>query len=592
MADINFNPALLNPNITLASQILGQQTGQANIANTNAATQGQLLQNQRTAFQNQFLPQLLAQAQHYMQQGAQTSPQEQQAQDQSGVDEAPTLSGPGAHIDGAKVEGMVTSKYQQRPYIPSAQVGGIAMMANAAGMKDYGDGIMAMDKAAWDRQQQNRQVGAQSLLKDVYKLQDAVQAGNGIAQLQDIDKAAADSLRAKAQALGWDDKTLNAHVGEWAEAVGGAVYRHTGNKTEFQNNVPYDTVNGRPAPGGEQAAPTIQAHNELVKSWSALVPVHNSDGSTSDVPAYKVAGFRSAELAASSGQPPSSAPQTPQAPGTAQPAPKAAAPSGAAPAPSNAAVKSPVQGVTDDAFADKDFRKPTATVKSGVSQSPEQLARAQQEVKNEQNLRESVQTQAGISATLKPYLDIAQHYIESGGVITGWGAEERLNLAKLAQAAHVDPSFLGDPTKTAIVIKNLGNAALQGARATYGSRMSTNEVALQLQKLSANTDQPAEAIKTLIHEAQSAAQYDSDTLSLSRAYLRAGNDPEAFQDWQNKYHNRADFMTKQTEAAGPKTAVTAAAPQVLNAADYAKIAPGASYRDPAGNIRTKPKQGG
>jgi hypothetical protein len=169
--------------------------------------------------------------------------------------------------------------------------------------------------------------------------------------------------------------------------------------------------------------------------------------------------------------------------------------------------------------------------------------------------------------------------MNSGGVITGWGADKRQELAKMLASAHIPTDWIGDPNKTAVVIKNLGNSALQGARLAYGSRMSTTEVVLQLERLSANADQPAGAIKSLIKEGQAMAQYDSDTGKLAPLYLHSGGDPIQFESWQATHHNRGQFIQS---AMAPQAPV-----QIRTAADHAALKNGDEYIDPNGVHRIK-----
>jgi hypothetical protein len=216
------------------------------------------------------------------------------------------------------------------------------------------------------------------------------------------------------------------------------------------------------------------------------------------------------------------------------------APPGPPPAPAGPKLPG---GVDPKALADPEFKlPPKPPIVGNRSPSPPELEQQALNVKNRQEMLNDANVKAGIANMVKPYLDIASDYMNSGGVITGWGAEQRQQLAKLAQTAHIPAAWLGDPDKTAVVIKNLGNSALQGARLAYGSRMSTTEVVLQLERLSANADQPAGAIKTLIKEGQAMAQYDSDTGKLAPLYIQSGGDPLKFEGWQATHHNRGQFV--------------------------------------------------
>ena len=82
---------------------------------------------------------------------------------------------------------------------------------------------------------------------------------------------------------------------------------------------------------------------------------------------------------------------------------------------------------------------------------------------------------------------------------------------------------------------------------------------------------------------------DDDELAAKlRLYRGQGMDPNRFAEWNEKYFPRSDAVNAPAQPTRPGQS-TSGVQSISSAADYAKLAPGAQYRDPQGNVRTKPR---
>lgn len=552
MADVNFNPALLNPNLTLASQILGQQEGQAGIAQTQAATQGQQLQNAQAAYNLKWLMGMDQASKGGGQ--AIATPQGSAAEDQSGVDQA-------GNIDKGVVASHVDGQFQQGQYIPSPQTAAFNAAAAAHGFPQIGAARIAQEKAAWDGQMQQRQIGANAELQQVYSLQDAVKAGNGITALRDIPNGGAEAaahLEAKAKELGWDDKTLNAHVGDWADAVGGAVFRHTGREISDNNGTPYDKQAGRPVPGGAQAPLSAQQRVDLSKTLDAPGDVDLGNGRTAtNVPLWKRLRYptRGAAETAYANNPGAlqaaqqggGAPAAkPQAQPTAAPAPSNAAPQATAAgtpqgvaAAQAAAAKAPEAlnqyGVPNKAFVDPAFKAQVPQAPPGQKLSDSDQQQIKQYNDNKDGLQKEGDELAGASAKSLQYFSAAKQILD---------APDARSLQGLPGSIAAELNKLGFNLNSgngrAEAAKHLTNAAIAGLRPMYGGgRIAAFDVKVNIEQTFPNIKEMGlGAAQNLVNENIRAAQYDLASFKRVTPYLNAGGDPNAFRRWNEQYAPR------------------------------------------------------
>jgi hypothetical protein len=88
-------------------------------------------------------------------------------------------------------------------------------------------------------------------------------------------------------------------------------------------------------------------------------------------------------------------------------------------------------------------------------------------------------------------------------------------------------------TPTLELNKQLTNAALQGARSTFGSRMTQNEVNLQKDEMSPNPGMTRDALASLINQAKMKAAYGIQQDKDYADYHAANGDPNRFESQYN-----------------------------------------------------------
>lgn len=91
----------------------------------------------------------------------------------------------------------------------------------------------------------------------------------------------------------------------------------------------------------------------------------------------------------------------------------------------------------------------------------------------------------------------------------------------------------GTVTPTLELNKQLTNAALQGARTTFGSRMTQNEVKLQTDEMSPSAGMTRDALVSLINQAKMKAAYGIQQDKDYSDYHAAGGDPNRFESQYN-----------------------------------------------------------
>ncbi len=81
--------------------------------------------------------------------------------------------------------------------------------------------------------------------------------------------------------------------------------------------------------------------------------------------------------------------------------------------------------------------------------------------------------------------------------------------------------------------KQLTNAALQGARSTFGTRMTQNEVNLQKDEMSPNPGMTRDALASLINQAKMKAAYSIQQDKDYSDYHAQNGDPNRFESQYN-----------------------------------------------------------
>jgi hypothetical protein len=190
---------------------------------------------------------------------------------------------------------------------------------------------------------------------------------------------------------------------------------------------------------------------------------------------------------------------------------------------------------TITSLQDKDYRLNTPPVKQGTSQSPAALEESKNVTAAKNELIKKSNEDISSASQAQAYLTAAQRIMASKGApATGLPGSIVNQISRLYGGI--------DATNYQEVAKYLGNAALQGAKQTYGARMTQKEVDLQLHELSPSTAMTPDAINNLLVQMKKNAQYAIAAGSHAKKYLAAGNDPRQYEDYLNHYYPRDEFV--------------------------------------------------
>ena len=119
------------------------------------------------------------------------------------------------------------------------------------------------------------------------------------------------------------------------------------------------------------------------------------------------------------------------------------------------------------------------------------------------------------------------------GPLSDWLTEHRGKLIEMAPALAPILGGTGTVTPTLELNKQLTNAALQGARSTFGSRMTQNEVRLQTDQMSPSAGMTRDALVSLIHQAKAKAAYAIQQDRDYSDYHAQNGDPNRFESQYN-----------------------------------------------------------
>jgi len=120
------------------------------------------------------------------------------------------------------------------------------------------------------------------------------------------------------------------------------------------------------------------------------------------------------------------------------------------------------------------------------------------------------------------------------------------NRAKM-QEWGVSPKLIpgsGTVTPTFELNKNLLNSALQGAKQTYGARMTGNEVMLQKNEASPSVATSRQAIQSLIQQDNARNSYFKQRSADYGKYVSQGGDPNRFESWYSNKFPLQQFAQK------------------------------------------------
>jgi hypothetical protein len=452
------------------------------------------------------------------------------------------------------------------------------------------DAFVQGRQAATQNENAKRQYGAQTANAVAWNIADAADSGAAANTLSRYNPEILNKIASEHP----DDFTTDslgnvvakpqgeADVAAYARSTVAHTYPYTGQESTMINGQLIDSKRGK-VPGVEQVLTGLTG-DERQKAWDAAVApttVKNSDGTESQVPAYKASGMLggpkfntpwdmvaaadkaartqtnpsnapaggSPGAAADGASPPSGATPTMLSGGPQSPPPTAggagSAPSGGAARGNNPGTPAPTSLAADpvlkQALADPDYKIQAPKVQAGTSQSPAQAEQAKATVQARTDLLKDSQDATSSAAQSLQYLTAAKSIMDSKGATVGaYGG-------LVNQASKWIPLGNTDATNYAEVAKYLGNAALASAKGTYGAKMTQSEVGLQLNELSPSVHMPDQAISNLLDSNIKSAQYTIDSARRLKPYLASGGDPQSYAEWNQKYYPR----DKVINGAGP-----------------------------------------
>lgn len=134
------------------------------------------------------------------------------------------------------------------------------------------------------------------------------------------------------------------------------------------------------------------------------------------------------------------------------------------------------------------------------------------------------------------------------GPMSEWLTNNRSRLIEMGIPDKLIPGD-GSVTPTLELNKNLKNAALQGAKQTFGARMTQNEVMLQHEELSPSTSMTRDAIASLMAQDDIKQQYAKQRAEDYGKYVQQGGDPLRFESWYSKTFPLTAFAQARAPAA-------------------------------------------
>jgi hypothetical protein len=159
------------------------------------------------------------------------------------------------------------------------------------------------------------------------------------------------------------------------------------------------------------------------------------------------------------------------------------------------------------------------------------------------------------------------------GPVSDWLTEKRSWLKEMGVPDSLVPGT-GAIAPTIELNKYLGNSALQGARSTYGARMTQNEVALQMDELSPSAKMTKDAISSLVGQDNIKQQYAKQRADDYGKYVQQGGDPLRFESWYSKAFPLTQFAQQHAQTVPGQAAASMKAPAFQE---------GQIYKDKNGN---------
>lgn len=253
-------------------------------------------------------------------------------------------------------------------------------------------------------------------------------------------------------------------------------------------------------PGAAGAIGTKAAAEAQGKATGEVVPVTNQNGTTGFAPRSTVTGGSAPGIARSAAPPISTGDPT-----------------------------------LDKAIADPTYKLPPLQPGQSLSKSG---------IKAREDLLDDSQKATDAASQSLQYLKAAQQIMQSKGApVTGLFGPAAAQISRVWGGVNA--------TNYQEVAKYLGNAALATAKQTYGARMTQSEVKLQLNELSPSTHMTPDATNNLLDTNMRSAQYTVDSARRANAYLKAGNDPQTFAQWNQQYFPRENVVNKPSSGMAP-----------------------------------------
>jgi len=229
----------------------------------------------------------------------------------------------------------------------------------------------------------------------------------------------------------------------------------------------------------------------------------------------------------------------------------------------------------------------------GVSQSPAEQAQATALV-TERNAQlkdsNSQYVEAQKSGALIRAAQREAATLQNNPRMVGPGSELAQGIAKIKTA------ITGQPPDALVDLGSLDKILLQmGAQnirqALSGQRITNQEFMTMLSRGNPNTEQPLATIQRLLGYYGAQNDYDQRFAKTKQAALNRGANPMTVDSDIGGVADRGDYVEGRVGVRPPLAGsgnAGAGVTQINSAADYANVAPGAQYRDPQGNLRTKP----
>lgn len=499
---------------------------------------------------------------------------------------------PGAlPLDAAGIQAALRNQFFVNPAgTPQQQ----AQIVRAAALKALNPGLLAAATSQRDNYVKSATAESQKNANTLYDLMTTVAnapSGAAMATLERVSPEAAQLIQQKLGEGGDEDAAAR----HYAQTVAMNAHQYTGRGVVFNKNgdgIPRDAVTQMPVTGVPHQGPT--PGQWLTFANEAMKPVTLNQGTaTIQEPQWKYAkapnpqtymlqqaarlgliapGGAGSNLALARARQALQQVQSSQPQGAPQPG-------------QNPTQITSTDPVMHKALQDTSYRLQTPTYAPGQGATKGESDQEGATVEAKTNLLKDAATGTLAASQAMTYLKAAKQILDSKGQspVTGLWAPIAHQISRVWGGVNA--------TNYQEVAKYLSNAALQNARALYGSRMTQTEVKLQLEQMNPHTTMTDKAIRDLIDENLRNSQYTVQMARRAKLYLHAGNDPQYYYDWNEQYWPQEDVVNSQSNSNAPalsKSAAPASQPsapvRVTSPMQAAKLPKGARFQTPDGRI--------